>query len=70
MRLLYLPAYSPDYNPIEEAFSALKAWIRRHRVYAEQSFRAQNPFAFLWQAVYESMTPEKAYGWFWHAGYV
>jgi transposase len=27
MRLLYLPAYSPDFNPIEEAFSALKAWI-------------------------------------------
>jgi transposase len=23
-QLLYLPAYSPDYNPIEEAFSKVK----------------------------------------------
>jgi len=33
MRLVYLPPYSPDFNPIEEAFSALKAWIRRNRDY-------------------------------------
>jgi transposase len=26
----FLPPYSPDFNPIEEAFSAIKAWIRRH----------------------------------------
>ncbi len=24
--LIYLPAYSPDFNPIEEAFSKLKVW--------------------------------------------
>jgi transposase len=27
--LLYLPAYSPDLNPIEQAFSKLKALLRR-----------------------------------------
>src|SRR3712207_3753819 len=27
--LLYLPPYSPDLNPIEEAFSKLKALLRR-----------------------------------------
>lgn len=27
-RLIYLPPYSPDFNPIEEAFSAIKAWLR------------------------------------------
>ena len=27
--LLYLPAYSPDLNPIEEAFSKLKALLRK-----------------------------------------
>lgn len=27
--LMYLPAYSPDYNPIEEAFSKLKNLLRR-----------------------------------------
>jgi hypothetical protein len=28
--LEFLPAYSPDYNPIEEAFHCVKAWLRRH----------------------------------------
>ena len=27
--LLYLPAYSPDYNPIEEAFSKIKGLLRK-----------------------------------------
>lgn len=27
-RLLYLPAYSPDFNPIEQAFAKLKAILR------------------------------------------
>lgn len=33
MRLVYLPAYSPDLNPIEEAFSCIKSWIRCNRDY-------------------------------------
>jgi transposase len=28
-RLLYLPPYSPDYNPIEEAFSKTKGALRK-----------------------------------------
>jgi transposase len=28
-KLLYLPPYSPDLNPIEEAFAKLKALLRR-----------------------------------------
>src|SRR2546430_11063998 len=28
-QLLFLPAYSPDLSPIEEAFSKLKAYLRR-----------------------------------------
>ncbi len=27
--LLYLPSYSPDFNPIEKAFSKLKALLRK-----------------------------------------
>ncbi|CAB4404830.1 unnamed protein product [Rhizophagus irregularis] len=30
-RVLYLPPYSPDFNPIETAFSALKSWLKRYR---------------------------------------
>ena len=28
--LAYLPPYSPDLNPIEEAFAELKAWCKKH----------------------------------------
>ncbi|WP_157886575.1 IS630 family transposase [Acetobacter ascendens] len=28
-RLLFLPPYSPDFNPIENIFAKMKAWIRR-----------------------------------------
>ena len=28
-RLIYLPPYSPDFNPIENAFSKLKAHLRK-----------------------------------------
>lgn len=30
VKLLYLPPYSPDFNPIEEFFAELKAYIKRH----------------------------------------
>lgn len=30
IRIEYLPPYSPDLNPIEEAFSQVKAFIRRN----------------------------------------
>jgi transposase len=28
--LIYLPPYSPQLNPIENAFALLKAWIQKH----------------------------------------
>jgi transposase len=34
-RVLYLPSYSPDYNPIETAFSTVKIWIKRNRDFME-----------------------------------
>jgi transposase len=33
VRVEYLPPYSPDLNPIEEAFSKIKSFIRRNRDY-------------------------------------
>jgi len=35
VQLKYLPPYSPDFNPIEEAFAELKAWIKRNNELAE-----------------------------------
>lgn len=33
---MYLPLYSPDFNPIEVSFSALKAWMRANRELANE----------------------------------
>jgi transposase len=30
VKLVYLPPYSPDFNPIKEFFSILKSFIRRY----------------------------------------
>ena len=70
MRLLFLPAYSPDYNPIELAFSSIKAWLRSNcdRVNQEMESEDGTVYNVLWQAVY-SVTPEKARGWYKHCGY-
>jgi transposase len=32
--LEFLPPYSPDYNPIEEAFAELKQWLKKNYVLA------------------------------------
>lgn len=40
VELVYLPPYSPDYNPIEESFAELKAWFRKNKdlVTAHENF--------------------------------
>src|SRR5258706_7405842 len=43
-QLLFLPAYSPDFSPIEETFSKIKAFLRRARARTRQSLpRALTP---------------------------
>ena len=37
MKLEFLPAYSPDFNPIEQAFSKIKSYMRRHFNYLSRS---------------------------------
>jgi hypothetical protein len=73
MRIVFLPAYSPDLNPIEEAFSSIKSWIRTNRDYVlgEIAGYGGEPFKVLWDpdAVF-SVTPEKALGWFRHSVYI
>ena len=46
-RLLYLPAYSPDFNPIEQAFAKLKALLRT---------AAARSVPNLWAAIREAFT--------------
>ena len=35
MSCCFSPPYSPDFNPIETAFSTIKSWIRRNRDFME-----------------------------------
>lgn len=62
-RLVYLPPYSPDLNPMEPAWSQLKAFLRAARV---------RHWPALEQAVgtgLRTITAQNAQGWFRHCGY-
>jgi transposase len=62
-RVLYLPPYSPDLNPIEQAFSKVKNELRRRRLRTMDE---------LWAAFGESLdwvAPDEARHYFEHAGY-
>jgi transposase len=61
--LVFLPAYSPDLSPIEEAFSKLKALVKA----AAARTRAALDAAIA--AALNAITPADAAGWFAHAGY-
>jgi transposase len=62
-QLLFLPPYSPDCTPIEQAFSKIKAILRRLGARTHEA---------LWEAMrvaVEAITPADALAWFAHAGY-
>ncbi len=61
---LYLPPYSPDLNPIEQAFAKLKAYLRKSG--------ARN-FTDLFKAlgdICRMFTPDECWNYFSAAGYV
>jgi transposase len=62
-RFLPLPAYSPDCNPIAEAFSKVKQALRRARARTDDALRAAT-----W-AAFATITATDAAGWFTHCGY-
>jgi hypothetical protein len=67
-RLLYLPSYSPDFNPIELAFLSIKAWLRANRDHLDEN-QAGTVYDALWQAVH-AISAESARGWYKHCGYI
>ncbi len=61
--LVFLPPYSPDMNPIEEAFSKIKGIVRKAGARTRQA---------LDEAICEALsavTLEDVAGWFSHCGY-
>lgn len=62
-QLWYLPSYSPDLNPIEEAFSKVKTFLR-----SAEPRTLEDHSTAIWAAL-RTITPQDAAGWFAHAGY-
>jgi transposase len=61
--LVYLPSYSPDLNPIEEAFSKLKVILRKAEA------RSREALIEAMGRALEAITPQDAEGFFRHCGY-
>ena len=61
--LLYLPPYSPDFNPIEQAFSKVKGRLRRAEARTRQSLIDAMGLAL------EAVSASDARGFFSHCGY-
>jgi transposase len=62
-RLLYLPPYSPDMNPIEQVFAKLKALLRKAAARTKEG---------LWATIgqlLDAFSPEECRNYFRHAGY-
>ncbi len=62
-RLVYLPPYSPDLNPIEMAFAKLKALLRKAAARTRET---------LWDKIGDALpafTPQECANYFKHAGY-
>ena len=61
--LLFLPPYSPDCTPIEQAFSKIKAILRGLGARTKEALQEAVRLAI------EAITPHDAAAWFAHAGY-
>ena len=61
--LVFLPSYSPDFNPIEEAFSKVKTLLRKAKARSFEALVEASGRALL------AVTKEDARGFFTHCGY-
>jgi transposase len=61
--LVYLPTYSPDLNPIEEAFSKIKQLVRK------VGARSREALVEAIAQALAAVTTEDALGWFSNCGY-
>jgi transposase len=61
--ILYLPSYSPDFNPIEEAFSKIKGFLRKVEARSREALLEAIGSAI------SAITNQDAHGFFEHCGY-
>jgi transposase len=72
MLVEFLPPYSPDFNPIELAFSAMKYHLQCNGDYVRFAMTEMDNDAIyqvLEEALYE-ISPQDCYKWYKHCGYV
>lgn len=62
-RLEFLPPYSPDLNPIEEAWGKVKTMLRAAKA------RALEALVWALDEALTAVSPQDCQGWFQHAGY-
>lgn len=62
-QLYYLPPYSPDYNPIEMAWSKIKVYLRT------AGARTRAKLTRCLRAALQEVTKQDTKGWFTHCGY-
>lgn len=62
-RLIYLPPYSPDFNPIEKAFSQIKAHLKKAAARSKQNLDAAIAAAI------DTVSPHNATNYFTACGY-
>lgn len=63
-QLWFLPTYSPDFNPIEQAWSKLKAFLKQQQARTTETLQ---------EAIARGLpliTPHNAQAWFRHCGYL
>ena len=63
--LLFLPPYSPDLNPIEETFSYIKGYLRKHDTLLQV---IPDPSTVV-RSAFNSLTPQMCQNWIRHGGY-
>jgi transposase len=63
-QVLFLPAYSPDFSPIEETFSKIKTFLRQRGARTREALQAALEDALL------TVSAADTHGWFAHCGYV
>ena len=63
--IMYLPPYSPDLNPLEEAFSYVKQYLRKH----DELLQALPDPCDVLREASDSTTSDHIMSWVLHAGY-
>ena len=59
--VMFLPPYSPDYNPIEELFSYVKNYLKRH----DDIIQATDNSLPIIHSAFQNVSKSQCEGWIW-----